>query len=84
MIGMAIRNAYSKAPPPSLTTQIVKPGDLPELNLDLLPGASVADTRMDGAFLVVRITSPQSEEVLVIDPVKSKVLSRIRFNKKTP
>ena len=89
MIGMAIRQAvYGKpsettAATPS-TSATLKPGDVPELNLDLAPGMNVAETRMDGTHLIVRLTGPNAEEILVIDATKQRVLSRIRFNKKTP
>ncbi len=88
MIGMAVRQAlYPKtgdaaAPAAAATTTAsLKPGDVPELNLGLAPGMSVADTRMDGTHLIVRLTGPTAEEILVIDPAKQRVLSRIRFNK---
>ncbi len=72
MIGWAVNRAPS-----------VKPAVNPELNLDLAPGSAVAQARMDGTLLVVHITGPQGDEVLVIDPTKSKVISRVRFNKKS-
>ena len=89
MIGMAIKQAlYPKtgdtAAPAAAATASLKPGDAPELNLDLAPGMTVAETRMDGPHLIVRLTGPSTEEILVIDPAKQRVLSRIRFNKKTP
>ena len=37
---------------------------------------------MDGNTLIVRISGPESEEILILDPAKQKVLSRVRFNKK--
>lgn len=83
MIGMAIKQAVFDKPAPTATASF-KPGDVPELNLDLAPGTSVAEARMDGANLVVRITGPDADEVLVIDPAKSRVVSRVRFNKKAP
>lgn len=83
MIAMGIRNAYMKEAPPAATAA-VKPGDVPELNLDLAPGTTVAEARMDGSYLVVRITGPAADEVLVVDPAKSKVISRVRLNKRTP
>ena len=85
MIGMAVRQSYKKPPDRTEPSQAtLTPGDVPELNLDLEPGATVSDARMEGSSLVVRISSTASEEVLVIDPAKSKVISRIRFNRKTP
>lgn len=83
MIGMAVRRAYMDPSPPAVTASL-KPGEVPELNLDLAPGTTVAEARMDGAYLVVRITGPAADEVLVIDPAKSKVISRVRLNKKEP
>ena len=84
MIGMGIRQAvYGPKSPPS-TTPTLAPGEVPELNLDLAPGMAIAESRMDGATLVVRVTGPSGDEILIIDPAKSKVLSRVRFNKRTP
>lgn len=83
MIGMAVKNAYSKDPESALVSQVpLQPGASPELNMDLEAGASVTEARMDGSHLIVRITSPSSDEVLIIDPAKSRVINRIRFNKK--
>lgn len=85
MIGMAIRNAWRKdADAPVIQAQavILKPGDVPELNFDLDPGATIAEARMDGSVLVVHVTAPAGDQILVVDPARSKVLSRIRFNRK--
>jgi hypothetical protein len=83
MIGMAIKQAVFDKPAPT-TTATFKPGEVPELNLELPAGTTVAEARLDGANLVVRITGPEADEVLIIDPAKSRVLSRVRFNKKAP
>jgi hypothetical protein len=83
MIGMAIKQAVFDKPAPT-TTATFKPGEVPELNLDLPAGTSVAEARLDGASLVVRVTGPEADEVLIIDPAKSRVVSRVRFNKKAP
>lgn len=81
MIGLAVKQAmYGK--PEALATATLNPGEIPELNLDLAPGTAIAETRLDGATLIVRITGPDSEEILLLDPAKQKVLSRVRFNKK--
>jgi hypothetical protein len=84
MIGMAIKQAVYDPKPAPAATASVTPGEVPELNLDLAPGTTIAESRMDGATLVVRLTGPNGDEVILIDPVKSKVLSRVRFNKKAP
>lgn len=84
MIGMAIKQAVFDKPAGPTTTATFKPGEVPELNLDLPAGTSVAEARLDGANLVVRVTGPEADEVLIIDPAKSRVLSRVRFNKKAP
>ena len=84
MIGMAVKQAVFDAKPAPSATATLKPGEVPELNLELAPGTSVAESRMDGATLIVRITGPDADEILLIDPAKSKVLSRVRFNKKAP
>ena len=73
MIGWAANRAPSEAAP-----QVV-----PELNLDLAPGEAVSEAHLDGTLLVVRITGPKGDEILVIDPTRSKVISRVRFNKKS-
>lgn len=83
MIGMAIKRAVFDKPGEA-TVATLKPGEVPELNLDLPAGATISETRLEGANLVVRVTGPEAEEILIIDPAKSRVLSRIRFNKKTP
>jgi hypothetical protein len=83
MIGMAVRQAYLK-PPAQTATATLNPGDVPELNLDLAAGQSLADTRIENGLLVVRLSGTQADEVLVIDPAKSRVISRVRFNRKTP
>jgi len=85
MIAMAIRNMIRKdaaATAPQVQATVLKPGEIPELNVDLDPGAAVADARLDGATLVVRITAPAGDQVMLIEPSTSKVISRIRFNKK--
>ncbi len=80
MIGFAIKRAYSTEPAQT-TSVAVKPGEVPELNLDLAVGQAIADTRIENGLLIVRVTGAAADEVLVIDPAKSKVLSRVRFNK---
>ena len=81
MIGMAIKQAVFDKPA-AATVATLKPGEVPELNLDLPAGAAVTETRLEGANLIVRISSAEAEEILIIDPAKSKVLSRIHLNKK--
>lgn len=87
MVGMAIRRVWMpKKPEAQTTTEVAEPTSLPgeamELNLDLEPGASVADAKLEGRTLVVRVTSPTSDQVFMIDRDSSKVISRIRFNRK--
>jgi hypothetical protein len=87
MVGMAIRRAWMpKKPEPAATSEAAtptfRPGEATELNLDLEAGASVTDARLEGRTLVVRITAPTSDQVFMIDPETSKVISRIRFNHK--
>jgi hypothetical protein len=81
MIAMAIRNVMLKKPEgasPAITTV---PGDVPELALDLPAGATVAETRMEGTTLLVRVSSAAGDEIFVIDPRAAKVLARIKLNK---
>jgi len=89
MIGMAIRRVWM-APPPeaasaasTLPQATFRPGEALELNLDLEAGASVADARLEGRMLVVRITAPTRDQVLLIDHETSRVISRIRFNRRS-
>ena len=88
MVGMAIRRVWMPKKPEAVTTtsEVAAPTSLPgeamELNLDLEPGASVADAKLEGRTLVVRVTSPTSDQVFMIDRDSSKVISRIRFNRK--
>lgn len=88
MIGMAIRRAWTPKDPAASTAATTlpqatfRPGEVLELNLDLEAGASVADARLEGRMLVVRITSPTSDQILLIDQETSRVISRIRFNRK--
>ena len=82
MIGMAIKQAVFDKPTEGTTVATLKPGEVPELNLDLPAGATVTETRLEGANLIIRISSAEAEEILIIDPTKSKVLSRIHLNKK--
>jgi len=84
MIGMAIKQAVFDPKPAVSATATLKPGEIPELNLDLAPGTTVTETRLDGHTLIVRISGPDSEEILLLDPAKQKVLSRVRFNKRVP
>lgn len=83
MIGMAIRNAYfgSKTGEPATTAVTAVPGEAPALSVNLEPGASVAESRMDGGNLVVRVTSPTGDEIFVIDPAQAKVVARVKLNK---
>ena len=87
MVGMAIRRVWMpKKPEAQTTTEVAAPTSLPgeamELNLDLEPGASVADAKLEGRTLVVRVTSPTSDQVFMIDRDSAKIISRIRFNRK--
>ena len=81
MIGLAIRNAFSKKPDTTALAVTTVPGDVPELALDLPAGATVAETHMEGTTLLVRINSPAGDEIFVIDPRAAKVLARVKLNK---
>ena len=80
MIGMAIRNAW-KMPETSALAVTSVPGDVPQLALDLPAGATVSETRMEGANLLVRVTSPTGDEIFVIDPRAAKLIARVKLNK---
>lgn len=91
MIGLAIRRAtMDPQPPPSAAAvpapvaapaQPARPGEAIELNINLAPGEAVADARLENGTLVVRITSPAADQLLLIEPASSRVLNRIRFNR---
>ena len=88
MIGKAIRRVWISPPPQAASAATLpqatfRPGEALELNLDLEAGASVADARLEGRMLVVRITAPTSDQVLLIDHETSRVISRIRFNRRS-
>lgn len=93
MIGLAIRRATvdpQEAPsaaavpaPVASPTAAAGRGEAIELNINLAPGESVADARLENGTLVVRITSPDADQLLLIDPASSRVLNRIRFNRTT-
>ena len=84
MIAMAVKNAFSKKTATSGVDVTSVPGDVPQLALDLPAGATVSETHMEGAMLVVRITSPAGDEIFVIDPHAAKVVARVKLNKPPP
>ena len=81
MVGMAIRNVVYKKPEASAPAITTVPGDVPQLAIDLPPGATVAESRMEGTSLLVRTTSPQGDEIFLIDPKAAKVTARVKLNK---
>ena len=81
MIGMAIRNVVLKKPEASGAAVTTVPGDVPQLALDLPAGATVAETHMEGANLLVRVTAPTGDEIFIIDPRAAKVTARVKLNK---
>ena len=89
MIGLTIRRAMDKpdetasapaipAPAPAAPS---RPGEAMELNVTLGPGETLADARLENGSLLVRITAPSGDQLLIIDPASSRVLHRIRFNR---
>ena len=81
MIAMAVKNAlWKKAETNTLAVTSV-PGDVPQLALDLPPGATVTETHMEGATLLVRVSSPTGDEIFVIDPRGAKIVARVKLNK---
>ena len=81
MIAMAVKNAISKKTEASAPAVTTIPGDVPQLALDLPAGATVAETHMEGATLLVRVTAPAGDEIFVIDPRAAKVIARVKLNK---
>jgi len=81
MIGMAIRNVVYKKPEAPVTAVTTVPGDVPQLAIDLPPGATVAESHMEGANLLVRVTAPTGDEIFIIDPRAAKVTARVKLNK---
>ena len=53
----------------------------PRKPLDLPPGATVAESHMEGTTLLVRISSAGGDEIFVIDPHAAKVIARVKLNK---
>ena len=81
MIAMAIKNAVSKKPETAASAVTSIPGDVPQLALDLPAGVTVAESHMEGATLLVRVTSPTGDEIFVIDSRAAKVVARVKLNK---
>ncbi len=84
MIGMAIKNVVTKktdAPTNTGAAITSVPGEVPQLALDLPPGATVSETRIEGATLLVRVSSPTGDEIFVIDSRAAKLIARIKLNK---
>lgn len=84
MIGLALRRVYAKpdeATAPAPATVAIRPGDTPELNIDLEQSEAVVDANLQDGRLVVRLTAPAGDRLIVLDPKTSKVLSRVRFNR---
>jgi hypothetical protein len=87
MIGLTIRRAMDKpdetASAPAIQAPAVpsRPGEAMELNVTLGPGETLADARLENGSLLVRITAPGGDQLLIIDPASSRVLHRIRFNR---
>ncbi|HAH09393.1 MAG TPA: hypothetical protein DCL54_02575 [Alphaproteobacteria bacterium] len=44
-------------------------------------GQSVADARIEGGLLVVRVTGDAADEVMTLDPRTGELISRITFKK---
>ena len=95
MIGLTVRRAMyptTPATPAQAVSAVPTPpspaepasGETAQLNLELDKGASIAEVTPDGQRLIVRITAPQYDEILVLDPAQSKVISRVRFTRKAP
>ena len=80
MIAMAVRNAWKKPDAPTLAVTAV-PGEVPQLALDLPLGSTVSETHMEGATLLVRVTSAAGDEILIIDPREAKLIARVKLNK---
>lgn len=92
MIGLAIRRASNTADPaqaastqpspvPIPAAAAVRPGEAIELNIELAPGETLADARLENGTLLVRTTAATGDQLLLIDPASSRVLHRIRFNR---
>ncbi len=91
MIGLAIRRASNTAEPaqaastqPSpvpIPAATARPGEAIELDIELAPGETLADARLENGTLLVRTTAATGDQLLLIDPASSRVLHRIRFNR---
>ena len=92
MIGLAIRRASNTAEPaqaastqpspvPIPAAAAARPGEAIELNIELAPGETLADARLENGTLLVRTTAATGDQLLLIDPASSRVLHRIRFNR---
>ena len=81
MIAMAVKSALWKKGETNALAVTSVPGDVPQLALDLPPGATVSETHMEGATLLVRVSSPAGDEIFVIDPRGAKIVARVKLNK---
>ena len=92
MIGLAIRRASNTAEPaqaastqpspvPIPAAAAARPGEAIELNIELAPGETLADARLENGTLLVRTTAATGDQLLLIDPASSRVLHRILFNR---
>ena len=92
MIGLAIRRASNTAEPaqaastqpspvPIPAAAAARPGEAIELDIELAPGETLADARLENGTLLVRTTAATGDQLLLIDPASSRVLHRIRFNR---
>ena len=80
MIGLAVRNAVNKKPESAAAAVTTIPGDVPQLALDLPPGATIAESHIEGGSLLVRVTAPTGDEIFIIDPRGAKLVARIKRN----
>ena len=92
MIGLAIRRTSNTAEPaqaastqpspvPIPAAAAARPGEAIELDIELAPGETLADARLENGTLLVRTTAATGDQLLLIDPASSRVLHRIRFNR---
>lgn len=54
-------------------------GPGPEVSIDVPAGASIERIAVDGGRVVLHIRGPQGEEVVVLDPARGNVVTRLRL-----
>lgn len=80
IVGLTLNRVFygPKSKPASAQTASQTIDGRVELPID----ATVAETRLEGGYLIVRTTAPLGDEILVFHPTKAVLISRIRLTRR--